>query len=63
VSIRVRSTQMLRLHGVSKLRVVADGIRVQHVILAERRRSPSFRRVVIADWVIAYGCFVESRHD
>jgi hypothetical protein len=36
----VGSTEWPRLHGVSNLRAVPDGIRVLHTILAERRRRP-----------------------
>jgi glycosyltransferase involved in cell wall biosynthesis len=42
--IEVGSIEFQRLHGVSNLRAIPDGIRVLRTILAERRRRPSTTR-------------------
>ncbi len=47
--IEVGSTEKARLHGVSNLRAIPDGIRVLHTVLAERRRLRRKGRDAIAD--------------
>jgi glycosyltransferase involved in cell wall biosynthesis len=45
----VGSTEKARMHGVSNLRAIPDGIRVLRTILAERRRSDQFDHDAMAD--------------
>ena len=48
--VEVGSTERARLNGVSNLKAIPDGLRVLHIILAERRRLNRVRmdQVVIA---------------
>jgi glycosyltransferase involved in cell wall biosynthesis len=45
----VASTEKARLHGVSNLRAIPDGIRILHTILAERRRLEKHGGSGVAD--------------
>jgi glycosyltransferase involved in cell wall biosynthesis len=49
----VGSTEKARMHGVSNLRAIPDGIRVLHTILAERRRLDKLSHDVTADRPVA----------
>jgi glycosyltransferase involved in cell wall biosynthesis len=49
----VGSTEKVRMHGVSNLRAIPDGIRVLHTILAERRRLDKLSHDVTADRPVA----------
>jgi hypothetical protein len=44
----VGSTELPRLHGVSNLRAIPDGVRVLRTILAERRRTQSSQTATVA---------------
>jgi glycosyltransferase involved in cell wall biosynthesis len=54
----VGSTEKARMHGVSNLRAIPDGIRVLHTILAERRRSHRLGRDARTDRPRAEGSLV-----
>lgn len=49
----VGSTEKARMHGVSNLRAIPDGIRVLHTILAERRRLEQLSQDAMSDPLIA----------
>lgn len=54
----VGSTEKARMHGVSNLRAIPDGIRVLRTILAERRRSNQFDHDTMPDYPIAEGTLI-----
>jgi glycosyltransferase involved in cell wall biosynthesis len=56
----VGSIEKARMHGVSNLRAVPDGIRVLHTILAEHRRLNEFDHDATADHHIVEGSLVMS---
>ena len=55
----VGSTEKARLHGVSNLHAVSDGLRVLRTVLAERRRARRMDRTAITDQVPVNGNLVE----
>jgi glycosyltransferase involved in cell wall biosynthesis len=54
----VGSTEKARMHGVSNLRAVPDGIRVLHTILAERRHLNKHGRTAAADHPVDDGTLI-----
>ena len=54
----VGSTELARIHGVSNLRAIPDGIRVLYTILTERLRSKQFNHDAMTDRQVAEASLV-----